>query len=85
MDLVITLPADLEKKLRQHAADLGKDASTFAREALEEKLREPRTIDEILAPFRKQVVQRGMSDQEMDEFYEGLRDEAWQERQGPNS
>jgi plasmid stability protein len=81
MDLVISLPPDLENKLRQRAADVGKDASTFAREALEESLRGPRTLDEILAPFRKQVAQSGMSDREMDEFYESLRDEAWQERQ----
>jgi hypothetical protein len=85
MDLVITLPAELELKLRQHAADLGKDASTFAREALEEKLQGPRTLDEILAPFRHQVAQSGMNEPAMDEFYEGLRDEAWHERQDPKS
>ena len=81
MTLVITLPADLEEKLRQRAADAGKDATTFAREALEEKLHGPRTLDEILAPFRKQVAESGMSKSEMDEFYEGLRDEAWQKNQ----
>jgi plasmid stability protein len=81
MELVINLPAHLEQKLRQRAADAGKDASTFAREALEEKLQDPRTIDEILAPFRKQIAESGMNDEQLDKFYEALRDEAWQDRQ----
>ena len=77
MSLVITLPSHLEEKLRQRAAEVGKDALAFACEAIEEKLHGPRSLDEILAPFREQVAQSGMTDQEMDEFYEGLRDEAW--------
>jgi len=82
MTLVITLPPELEEKLRQRATDAGEDAATFARKTLEEKLHGPRSLDEILAPFRKQVAQSGMSDSELDDFYEGLRDEVWRERQG---
>jgi plasmid stability protein len=82
MALVITLPPDLEEKLRQRAADVGKDAATFARETLEEKLHGPRSLDEILAPFRRQVAESGMNDSELDKFYESLRDEVWRERQG---
>jgi plasmid stability protein len=81
MSIVLNLPADLEEKLRKRAADMGMDADTFAREALEEKLQGPRTLDEILAAFRNQVAQTGMTDQETDQFYETLRDEVWQERQ----
>jgi len=80
MTLVITLPPELEEKLRRRAADVGKDAATFARETLEEKLQGPRSLDEILAPFRKQIAQSGMSDPELDDFYESLRDEVWQKR-----
>ena len=82
MTLTIPIPIELEEKLRQQAAAAGKDAVTFAREALEEKLQPPRTLDEILAPFRKQVVASGMTPEEMDDFYDGLRDEVWQEQQG---
>ncbi len=84
MELVVNIPAALEDKLRERAADVGKDATTFAREALEEKLRGPRTLDEILAPFRNQVAKSGMSHDELDQFYEGLRDEAWSDRKDPN-
>ena len=80
MTLVIELPPDLDEKLRRLAVAAGKDATTFAREALEEKLRGPRTLDEILAPFRAQAAQSGMTDQEMDAFYEELRDEVCNEK-----
>ena len=43
----------------------------------------PRTLDEILSPFRNQVAQSGMSDPQMDEFYDSLRDEVWQKGQDP--
>jgi len=82
MTLVINLPIELERKLQECAAAAGKDPATFAREAVEEKLHGPRSLDEILAPFRRQVAQSGMSDRESDEFYDGLRDEVWRERQG---
>ncbi len=82
MSLVISLSSELEEKLRRRAGELGMDADTFARKAVEEKLRGPRSLDEILAPFRQQVAQSGMTDQQADEFYESLRDEVWQEQQG---
>jgi replication fork clamp-binding protein CrfC len=85
MTLKIPLSAEIERKLKDRAAAEGKDAVQIAREALEEKLNGPQTIDEILSPFRRQVAQSGMSDDKIDEFYEGLRDEAWRQRQGPKA
>ena len=85
MTLIIPLSPDIEQKLKDRAAAEGKDAVTIAREALEEKLQGPRTLDEVLAPFRQQVAESGMSDGQLDEFYEGLRDEAWQQRQDPKA
>ena len=81
MTVVIDLPVELERKLQACAAAAGKDAATYVREAVEDKLHGPRSLDEILAPFRREVLQSGMSDQELDAFYEGLRDEVW--REGP--
>ena len=59
MTLVIDLPPQLEEKLQQRAAEAGKDAATFAREALEEKLLGPQALDEILAPFRRRSLKAG--------------------------
>ena len=83
MTLSISLSPEAEAKLKQRAAAVGKDPTTYASELVESVVTKP-TLDEVLAPFRKQVAQSGMSDQQLDEFYEGLRSEAWNERQGRN-
>ena len=80
MSLIVTLPDELETRFRHLAAAAGKDAAVFAREVLEEKLRGPRTLDELLAPYRKQVADSSMTDAELDAFHEELRNEAWQAR-----
>ena len=40
---------------------------------------EPRTIDEILAPVRKQFVESGMTEEELDVLIDEAREEVWQE------
>ncbi len=39
------------------------------------------TTDERLAPFRQQVEDSGITDEELDKLFEELREEAWQENQ----
>ena len=38
------------------------------------------SIDQLLAPFRRQVEESGMSDEQLDAFYENLRRMAFAER-----
>lgn len=40
-----------------------------------------RTLDEILAPFRAQVEASGMSDMELEAFFEAVREKSFQEQQ----
>jgi len=51
---------------------------------LDEVLRKP-SLDEILGPFRKQVAESGITDDELDTFFEEPRDEVWRERQAVKS
>ena len=81
MTLSISLSPRAEANLRQRAAAEGKDSTAYASELVENAVTKP-TLDEILAPFRKRVSESGMSDQQLDEFYENLRNEAWIERKG---
>lgn len=75
MTLQIDLDPELEAKLRERAAAAGKDTASFAREALEEKLRGPRTLAETLAPIHKEVEESGMPNQELDAlFLEALKE-----------
>ena len=80
MTLSISLSPQAEEKLRQRARAAGIEPTVYASELLENLVTKP-TLEEILAPFRKRVAERKMSDEEIEKFYEELRDEAWQERQ----
>jgi plasmid stability protein len=79
MSLTITLPPDVERALRNRAADDGRDAAELAGELLGRALRGPPTFDEILAPFRREVAASGATDAELDALFHELRDEAWRQ------
>jgi len=81
MTLSISLTPEVEARLKQRAAAEGKDPTAYATELVENAVSKP-TVDEILAQFRKQVAESGMSDQQLDGFHEDLRNETWNERQG---
>ena len=65
MTINISLTPEAETKLRQRAAILGKDLVTVASDILEQAITRP-SVDELLAPARKQVAESGMSDQQLD-------------------
>jgi hypothetical protein len=68
------------EKLVQRAAQSGQDVATVASDLIERAINQP-TVDEVLAPFRKQVAESGMSDAELDAFFEDAREKAFEERQ----
>ena len=78
--LQIPLPPDTEALLRERAHAHGKDVSLYAAHLLRQALSAP-SVDELLAPFRKQVEDSGISDDELDALGESLRDEVWREGQ----
>ncbi len=80
MTLQIDLSPELEAKLRERAAAAGKETVVFAREALEEKLRGPETLAEILAPLQREVVESGMTDDELNALFEQAIAESRRER-----
>jgi hypothetical protein len=82
MSVTINLPPDLEQTVRHHAARNGQDLSAFVLQAVQEKIAKSRTFDEICAPFARAVEASGISDAEFDRFFEDVREELWQEKQG---
>lgn len=82
MTLTIDLPAELEKALRQHAARSGQDVNAFVLQALREKIARARTFDDVCAPFAQAVEASGVTDEEFERFFEEVREEVWQEKQG---
>ena len=78
--LQIPLSPDTEAKLRERARANGEDVSAYAARLLSDALSAP-SVDELLAPFRKQVEESGISDGELDQLGEELRREVRQEKQ----
>jgi len=75
--LQIPLPPDTEAKLRDRAEASGQEVSSFAARLLQDALDAP-SVDELLAPFRRQVNDSGIKDAELDELCEELRNAVWQ-------
>ena len=57
-------------RLAEQAANSGQDISAIASDLIEQATARP-SVDELLAPFRKQVAESGMSDGELDDFFRG--------------
>ena len=83
MTLTIELPEPVERRLAERAAKAGKSVETLARELIEQAVpaEKEKTFDEILAPFRKEFAESGMTDEEWDAVIEEAREEVWQEWQ----
>ena len=75
----ITLPAETEARLRERARAEGQDVAAYAGRLLRETVATP-SIDDLLAPFRRQVEESGMADAQLDAFYEDLRTKAFEDR-----
>jgi hypothetical protein len=78
--LEIALPPDTEAKLRERAKASGEDVSAVAARLIAEALGAP-SVDELLAPFRKQVEDGGVTDEDLDRLGDELRDEVWRQHQ----
>jgi hypothetical protein len=81
MTLRISISDQAEAKLKERAAAEGKEPTAYAAKLIEDVVIKPK-LDKMLAPFRKQVAESGMTDAQLDGFYEGIRDEVWAERKG---
>ena len=63
----------------ERAAKSGKDPVDYVRDLIDRDILGP-TLDEVLAPFRRQVEASGMTDDEFGAFFEEVREEVWQEK-----
>lgn len=80
MSIVIDLVPDLQRRLAERAARAGVDPSEYAEMIIIRELDRKAAADRALAPFRAQVEASGMTDDELDAFFEDVRDEVWREK-----
>ena len=74
MTITLTMPAETQRKLVERATRAGWNVEALACELIEQSLRDEPTLDEILAPFRRQVAASGMSAAELTALFEEERD-----------
>lgn len=79
MTVTIHLGPEEERKLLERAARGGQDVTEYVRRLIARDLQD---VDEALAPFRLQVAESGMSDEDLGAFFEEVRDEVWREKHG---
>lgn len=79
MTIKIDLPLKIETALRRKASADGKDFQTYILETLETKALKP-SLDEILAPVRRDFEESGMSEEDLNVFIDDLREKVWQEK-----
>jgi hypothetical protein len=80
MTLTITLSPEDEKKLQAHAEANGLDVDTYIHALVKKEIEKPLTLSEILAPFRQEVEESGLTDDELDTLFREAIAEARRER-----
>ena len=84
MTITIDLPPDVEESVKTQAAKEGVPLEDYVTSLVEEgtkrrdriDLLAEKPFDQILAPFRRNVKDSGVSDEELDDLFTGARKEA---------
>ncbi len=89
MTITIDLPSEVESKIKTQASNAGVKVEDYVKTLIKEasdrreriEKNSEKSFDEILAPVRKGFDESGMSEEELLEFFEEVREEVWQEKQ----
>ena len=82
MTITIRLSDDEQRRLAERAARNGRDLAGYVHLLIERDIQEPGAVNQAPAPFRREVEQSGMTDDELGDFFEKVREEVWQEKHG---
>ena len=84
MTVVLELKPETEEALQKKAKAKGFEVNVYLENLIEKDIHEGKTIDEILAPVRQEFDESGMSEDELDQFLNGVREKVWQDKQANN-
>ena len=90
MTITISLPPEVEESVKSQANKEGKSLENYVESLIEEGSRRrdridllaEKSFDEILAPFRRNVEESGLSDEALDALFTEARKEASRARKG---
>jgi hypothetical protein len=80
MSLTITLKPETETKLKNLSNARGCDVDDFIEKLIEDESNKLRSIDEIFAPFRKNIEESGISEEDLDVLFLQARKEVYAEK-----
>jgi len=79
--LTINITAEARDALQKRANEKGQKIEDLVEQMVNQEALRP-SIDSMLAPVRLQIADSGISEDDLDEFLNEVRDEVWQEKQG---
>jgi len=82
MTLTIQVPKNIGAVLEEKARNQGKDVAEYVENLIEKDIDHRETLDEILAPLRKDFAESGMTEDDLDELIESERQAMWEEKNG---
>jgi hypothetical protein len=82
MTITVRLSDEEQRQLAERAARNGRDLVDYVHLLIERDIQGSAAVDQALAPFRRQVEESGMTDDELGDFFEEVREEVWQEKHG---
>ena len=82
MTLTIQVPKNIGAVLVEKARNQGKDVAEYVENLIEKDIDRRKTLDEILAPLRKDFAESGMTEDDLDELIESERQAMWEEKNG---
>jgi len=72
MTVVLELKPEIEEALQKKAKANGFEVNIYLEKFIEKDIDRPKTLDEILAPFRQEVEESGITDYELDIWLKNL-------------
>lgn len=77
----LSLTPEEEQMLLWCVTEKGQDVAGYLHTLVEEDLRRPPALSEILAPIHEEFRQSGMTEDELSALIDEAREEVWQEKQ----
>ncbi len=81
MEITFTISDETAKQLSRRAGKEGQNVSTFMAKIAEREAKKP-TLDEVLAPVRRQFAESGMNENELTELVREERKAIQKEKRG---
>ncbi len=80
MTLQISLPPDLEARLREKAAAVGEDVASYAAGVLERSTKAPVPLAQLSGPIAEQFRASGMTEDQLADMLEDIKHEKRRQR-----